>query len=125
MPKLIALLLCFLSFAASAQDVKLTFGGSTLSRRETNFTTTAQLQKDLKLKVGTDGYKVVSYVISTLPKQGDLIGPFTVIPPTELPQLQRNIISRTGGSRIFLDSILLQGPDGKKFKHNSYIVVCQ
>lgn len=126
MPRLIVFLFaCFLSLGAAAQDVKLTFGGGTLSRRETNFTTTAQLQKDLKLTTETDGYTVVSYAISVLPRQGDLIGPFTVAPPTQLPSLQQSIISRTGGSRIYLDDILLQAPDGKKIKYNSYVVVCQ
>ncbi len=126
MPKLIAfLLVCLMSLGASAQDVKLSFGSATLSAKETNTTTSAQLQKNSKLVAETPGYKVVSYVISFLPKKDDLVGPFKITEGQEYPQIVKNFLPRAGGSKIFMDDILVQGPDGKKFKSRSYIVVCQ
>lgn len=126
MSKLIAfLLVCFLSFGASAQDVRLSFGGTTLSSRETNITNSTKLLKDNKLKSETGDYKVISYVISILPKNGDLVGPFTITAGKEMPVEVRNTVPNASGSKIFFDDIVIQGPDGKKRKSINYLVVCQ
>lgn len=126
MPRLIALLLlCFLSFGVSAQDVQLSFAGTTLTHKGYNTTNSAQLIKDHKLKAETSGYKVVSYQISILPKRNDLIGPFTITGGEEIPQSLKTFLPNASGSKVFLDDIFIKGPDGKTKQSKNYIIVCQ
>jgi hypothetical protein len=126
MSKLIAILFaCLLSVGVSAQDLKLSFGGTTLSSRGTNITNSSKLLKDSRLIAETPGFKVISYVISFLPKQGDLVGPFTIIAEQNNPQQIKMFLDRSVGSKIYLDDIKVQGPDGKVKMTTNYVVACQ
>lgn len=126
MPRLIVFLLaCFLSFSASAQ-AKLSFGGVSLKDgKGANVTTARQVMQDNKLKSETADHKVISYVISLLPKDGDLVGPFTVAEGKDLPVEIKNAFAKASSSKIFFDDITVQGADGKKFKNKNYVVACQ
>jgi hypothetical protein len=126
MPRLIALLLlCFLSFCVSAQDVQLSFAGTTLTHKGYNTTNSAQLIKDHRLKAETSGYQVMSYQISILPKRNDLVGPFTIRTGEDAPQSLKTFLPNASGSKVFLDEIYVKSPDGKTRKSRSYVIACQ
>ncbi len=128
---IITLLLGVCSFNIAAQELRdpyITLGDIKHTivngKSEPTPASVATILANSKLDANKEGYSVVSFEVSILPKDtnSDFIGPFS-IKGSELSAEVKNILrNKVKSGILFIDDAVVSGPDRRPRKMNSILI---